>query len=113
MGKSIRRITMPPETDDLLSRQVDAAIAEYLDSAKRGITPERAEFIARHSAIRAELEQFLADQHALDEAAQHANFDSTSRAVDTTGRTARASRGALTDPQPFGKFELTEEIARG
>ena len=105
---------MFPETNGALSQHVDAAIAEYLNAVKRGAPPARDEFISQHKEIAAELEQFLADHHALDGAAQAiAKRASTDHAANSTGRAAVLVRPSLTSPQRFGNFELIEEIARG
>ena len=47
-------------TDDR-SRQIDAAIAKYLEAAERGVPPEREAFLAEHAQIADELRQFIVD----------------------------------------------------
>ena len=46
------------------SRQIDAAIAEYLEALDQGAPPEAEAFLTRHAAIAGELRDFLADYSA-------------------------------------------------
>jgi tetratricopeptide (TPR) repeat protein/tRNA A-37 threonylcarbamoyl transferase component Bud32 len=105
---------MPPDTENALSHQVDAAIAEYLDAVKRGTLPDLESFVAKHGEIATELREFLADHQAFGQAAQRAAVAiSTDNAGRSTGRLATPRRASFVGPQRFGKFELLEEIARG
>ncbi|PWT79366.1 MAG: hypothetical protein C5B58_13630 [Acidobacteria bacterium] len=98
----------------LLSHQVDAAIAEYLDAVNRGAPPNHEEFLARHRPVAAELVEFLKDHAALEAAAKLLDSEaSTGRGPASTDRPARPSLKPIVCPFRFGNFELLEEIARG
>jgi serine/threonine protein kinase len=56
---------MTPGSNNQTSQKVDAAIAEYLEIAEQGVTPDRAAFLARHSEIADHLREFLADYGAI------------------------------------------------
>ena len=47
------------------SRQIDAAIAEYLEALEQGTPLDREAFLAQHAEIADELRQFLEDDSAL------------------------------------------------
>src|SRR5690349_14589751 len=56
---------MTGDTDNRLSLRVDAAIAEYLESAERGAPVDRNAFLARHADIADQLRDFLGDYSAV------------------------------------------------
>ena len=56
---------MTGDADNLLSLRVDAAIAEYLESAERGAPVDRDAFLARHADIADQLRDFLGDYSAV------------------------------------------------
>src|SRR5689334_1820101 len=101
---------MQADERPLLSNQVDAAIAEYLDAVNQGVPLDRQEFLARHQAVAAELAEFLDGHAAMDAAArQIAGEASTGRHAVSTGRPAMPSLKPIACPCRFGNLELLEE----
>jgi WD40 repeat protein/serine/threonine protein kinase len=98
------------------SRQIDAAIAEYLEALDQGAPPEMVAFIARHAAIAGELRDFLADYSAFkrDVPAAGSKSEQTSDFSDDAARSPFAIAGdAPRTLRYFGDYELLHEIARG
>src|SRR5438093_11757571 len=86
--------------------RIDAAIAEYLQAVEAGTPLDRDTWLAQHSELRAELEEFLKDQSAFRRAAEPLDPDKTMAPVEM----------AASDPMKvryFGDYELQSEIARG
>ena len=107
---------MTSDDSNPLSRQIDAAIAEYLEAIERGARLDREEFLARHVDIAAELREFLVDYSALKQEAPHPVSGSGSEQTADLNRGNRpaATNGAALDVlRYFGDYELVEEIARG
>jgi Protein kinase domain/WD domain, G-beta repeat len=94
---------MAQNASDRGSREdrVNAILAAYLDAAAKGQAPDRAELLARHPDLAAELAAFFAEDAQVRQMAEPATLP-------------------LSEPQPalatvryFGDYELLEEIARG
>jgi predicted Ser/Thr protein kinase len=106
---------MTANTGDLSAREqrVNVVIASYLQAADTGQAPDRAEFLARHADIAAELDAFFADRDRFRRVARPLANDAPTVAP---GEPSGVSRG-LTAPgdtvRYFGDYELLEEIARG
>jgi WD40 repeat protein len=87
-------------------RQVDEAVAEFLEAERVGRVPDPQDWLARHPDLAGELRSFLADREhfarAAGPAAEAATIDS-GPAVTAPGVTVRY----------FGDYELLEEVARG
>ena len=58
-------MTADASNSDDRSRQIDAAIAEYLEALEQGTPLDREAFLAQHADIAGELRQFLEDDSAL------------------------------------------------
>jgi eukaryotic-like serine/threonine-protein kinase len=90
---------MTDESQDR-GRRVDAVIAAYLEAVDAGRAPDRAELLARHPDVAAELAAFFADH---DRAARLAEPPTLPQAPPAApGTTVRY----------FGDYELLE-LARG
>ncbi|OAI57722.1 hypothetical protein AYO47_01645 [Planctomyces sp. SCGC AG-212-M04] len=103
----------------------DAAIAAWYEAIDRGETPNREEFLAKHPAVRSELERFLSDfarftpprgAHASDESRQGSDSRLSSiespTQLDESHQEA-SSVGSADNIRYFGDFQLIREIARG
>ena len=98
------------------SRQIDAAIAEYLEALDQGAPPEMEAFIARHAAIAGELRDFLADYSAFKRESPRPGsvIEKTTNLSSEPDQRPTATNGASLDVlRYFGDYELVEEIARG
>ena len=98
------------------SRQVDAAIVEYLEMLELGAEPDREAFLAKHVAVAAELRAFLTDYHSIQGAAPQVAADNEITADFTTPHGHGASIVNVPTIEVlryFGDYELLEEIARG
>ncbi|OAI52463.1 hypothetical protein AYO47_06130 [Planctomyces sp. SCGC AG-212-M04] len=102
----------------------DAAIAEWYEAIDRGETPNREEFLARHQAVRSELERFLSDfarftpargAPAMDEGRQRDSRLSSIESPTLLDESREAASGvsAAETIRYFGDFQLIREIARG
>src|SRR5438067_4950703 len=96
---------MAEPANDPASREdrLHAILAEYLDAAAAGKSPDRAALLAAHPDLAAELAAFFADHDQLRRGA--------------SGATACPERAASPSPgthvRYFGDYELLEEVARG
>jgi hypothetical protein len=88
---------MIDEGNDLRSRQVDAAIAEYLEAVERGAPPDRAAFLAEHSEVAAELDEFLSNQQAVGQVGPRRSV--TDPTIDFA-----VSTDVLPAPAPIGQI---------
>src|SRR5436190_12007724 len=109
-------MTGDASNSDDRSRQIDAAIAEYLEAQDQGAPPEMEAFIARHAAIAGELRDFLADYSAFKRGVPAAG--SKSEQTSDFSNIAARSPFAIAGDAPktlryFGDYELLQEIARG
>ncbi len=86
-------------------QRVDAAIADWLQAVEAGTAPERAEFLAQHAEIAAELASFLDDQALFDRAAGAARPRDTAE-----NESVEQPRAA---PTRLGDFDLIRPIGRG
>src|SRR6202158_4434270 len=90
--------------------RINAILAAYLDAAAAGQAPDRAELLARHPGLAAELASFFAeDDHARRLAERPAAGAETAAAEPSEVRAGPA----LGMGRYFGDYELIEEIARG
>jgi WD40 repeat protein len=96
--------------------RLHAVLAEYLDAAAAGKAPDRAELLARHPDLAAELASFFADHDQVRRLVEPLRPGGP----DTPGTEAPtvAPRQAAADPplgvvRYFGDYELLEEVARG
>src|SRR5713226_5982557 len=82
---------------------VNAAIADWIEAAEGGRSPDPEEFPARHSAIAGELRAFLADR------------ESFRRMAAQLAPTAAPMRKSASEPagRRIGEFEIVREIGRG
>ncbi len=96
-----------PTRDD----RVDQAIVDYLEAVDAGRPPDRAQFLATHADVAAELQAFFSDHDRLKQ------FAAPLQAVTATDPASPASplrrTGAPAEPRRFGDYELVEEIGRG
>jgi eukaryotic-like serine/threonine-protein kinase len=109
-------MTADASNSDDRSRQIDAAIAEYLEALDQGGPPETEAFLTRHAAIAVELRSFLADYRAFQRDVPAA--ESTSQQTSDFANIAARTPFAITGDAPktlryFGDYELLQEIARG
>ena len=98
------------------SRQIDAAIAIYLEAAEQGTPLDQEAFLAQHADIADDLRQFLADHSVFKRNAPLAPLsdEPTTELSNEPGRHRPANNGVIRDVlRYFGDYELTEEIARG
>src|SRR5262249_12807056 len=102
---------MTSEEHNPRSRQIDAAIAMYLEAVERGQPIDREAFLAGHPGIADDLREFLADEIRFERQAPHlaASGDET---TDLSGRKSQQLE-PLNVICYFGDYELLEEIARG
>src|SRR5215831_15662848 len=81
-------MTSEPTSSDTRSRQIDVAIAEYLEAIEQGAPPEQEVFLTKHPEIADELREFLADYHRFKDRAPRAPTETsdhvTSAAPGTT-----------------------------
>ena len=117
---------MPDEerSDSTREERVDSAIAAYLTAVDAGRTPDRDEFLARHTDLRDELEAFFADGERFERVAgpiRDAVTPPDRPGHETTTSPSRARTIPLVPGQSssapshgrIGDHELLEEIARG
>jgi tRNA A-37 threonylcarbamoyl transferase component Bud32 len=101
--------------DGSREERVNAILAEYLDAAAAGKAPDRAELLAQHPDLAAELASFFAED------AQVRKLAEPPHAVDPASPVQGITQPSdPTIPAPslgviryFGDYELLEEIARG
>jgi hypothetical protein len=96
--------------------RVNAILAAYLDAAAAGQAPDRAELLARHPDLAAELASFFAEDDQVRRLAEP---------LQSAGRPADGAEPATVAPSElpaspplgvvryFGDYELLEEVARG
>ncbi|HKB37803.1 MAG TPA: hypothetical protein VKD72_15255, partial [Gemmataceae bacterium] len=94
-------------------KQLNEALAVYLEQAEAGREPDRTAFLAAHPDLASELASFFADRDRFALAAAPL----AARQPAHNGPTLPASPTAATAPlgavRYFGDYELLEEIARG
>jgi WD40 repeat protein len=95
--------------------RIDLAIAEYLDAAQGGQSPDREAWLARHADLRPELESFLANKAAFDGRAE--GLLTAPLPADAVEPGTIHPGGTSTRPAEviryFGDYELHSELARG
>jgi tRNA A-37 threonylcarbamoyl transferase component Bud32 len=96
-------------------QRVDQAIAEYLEAVEAGSAPDNDSFLARHPDLRAELSVFLADRERFAAAAgpRGPAAAAASEAPTLGPGDANSTSPPPAAAQPFGDYELLQEIARG
>jgi len=92
--------------------RVNAILAAYLDAAAAGQAPDRAELLARHPDLAAELASFLAEDDRVRRLAQPLRSANAAQAASLplSELPAGPSLGVV---RYFGDYELLEEVARG
>jgi WD40 repeat protein/tRNA A-37 threonylcarbamoyl transferase component Bud32 len=110
-------MTLKPSHSSDSNRQVNEAIAAYLEAAETGRAPDRQAFLAGYPEIAAELEVFLDDREQFRRAAEPLApppaLGKGARDAPTLAPSAPAANGGLGRVRYFGDYELLEEIARG
>ena len=96
-------------------QRLDLAIAEYLEDVRAGRPTDRAEVLARHSDLAADLASFFADEDRLLGLAGSMAARPGSGGQDLSGHaTDKAGADCQFNPgSDFGPYELIEEIAKG
>src|SRR5215469_4968260 len=92
-------------------QRINEAIAAYLAEAGAGRAPNRAEFLARHPDLAAELAAFLADRDRFARAV--APLAPAGSDAETLAPAPSPDDPMLGTMRYFGDYELLEEIARG
>ncbi len=92
--------------------RVNAILAAYLDAAAAGQAPDRAELLARHPDLAAELASFLAEDDQVRRLAEPLRCADAAEAASLPLSELPASP-SLGVVRYFGDYELLEEIARG
>src|SRR5262245_64174094 len=91
--------------------RLDEAIGAYLEAARAGRAPDRAELLARHPDLADELRSFFADHDLMRDLAEPLLRDaSAGHSPSPTPDDTVDLPAAL--PRRFGDYELLEEIAR-
>jgi eukaryotic-like serine/threonine-protein kinase len=94
-------------------RRLHVAIAEYLQSAHAGDSPDRREFLERHWDVADGLLSFFADEDSLKRRAGLARPLAGLAARAESFKGAKGSSDKLPAAHDFGEFELLNEIAHG
>ncbi len=111
-------ISPPSPSEPALSereQRLDQAIALYLDAVDAGEAPDRADFLARHPDLAADLRSFFADEDRLTGTASSlfprdpCNGNRSSKPTFESGHLDREFKAGA----EFGDFELLDEIATG
>src|SRR5258708_2541300 len=97
---------MSDSTPSSREQQLGEVLAAYLQEAEAGHAPERAELLARHPDLAADLQAFFADHDRMRRAANPAE-------APAPAPREPAPAAALGTVRYFGDYELLEEIARG
>jgi serine/threonine protein kinase len=99
-------------------RQVNRALANYLEAQRQGQAPNREELLRQHPELADELRSFFADQDRFRNLAEP--LAPRARPEQAPGETTNASPGENGGAGPvlgtvryIGDYELLEEIARG
>jgi eukaryotic-like serine/threonine-protein kinase len=104
----------PPDPDSAREDRVDSAIAEYLQAAEAGRTPDREAFLRSHPDLAEELTEFLDDREHFEKLASRITDTSEPpRELSATQPIKPSAHQAGELPQRVGDYELVEEIARG
>jgi WD40 repeat protein/tRNA A-37 threonylcarbamoyl transferase component Bud32 len=111
-------ISPPSPSEPALSereQRLDQTIALYLEAVHAGEAPDRADFLARHPDLAADLRCFFADEDRLKGAASSLfprdphNGNRSSKPTFESGHLDREIKAGT----EFGDFELLDEIATG
>ncbi|HKI31212.1 MAG TPA: serine/threonine protein kinase, partial [Gemmataceae bacterium] len=105
-------MTEPANEPGSHEERVNAILAAYLDAAAAGQAPDRAELLARHPDLAAELASFLAEDDQVRRLAEPLRSADAAEAASLplSELPAGPSLGVV---RYFGDYELLEEIARG
>ncbi len=90
-------------------QRLERVLADYLHGLAAGTAPDRAELIAQHPDLAADLDSFLRNRDAMERMAEPIKQQLPDAA--TIGASATPNAGAAI--RYFGDYELLEEIARG
>jgi serine/threonine-protein kinase len=96
-------------------RRLDEVLVQYLEAVETGSHPDRADLLARHPDLAAELAAFFADQDEFDSLVAPLRTPGPGSAAGSGSITPHAAplRRGLTLPCTIGDYELLEEVARG
>jgi WD40 repeat protein/tRNA A-37 threonylcarbamoyl transferase component Bud32 len=100
----------------LRDQRVNEVIAAYLEAVDAGRPPDRAEILARHPDLAAELSAFFADQDCFRRLAEPLRPAVPGRPAGdqpTVAPGPTPAAGPGTHVRYFGDYELLEEVARG
>jgi hypothetical protein len=104
---------MPEQPTEPGSREdrLNAILAAYLDAAAAGQAPDRAELLARHPDLAAELTSFFAQDDQVRQLAEPLRPAGGTEGAPLPGGQSPAP--VLARVRYFGDYELLEEVARG
>ncbi len=98
--------TPPPSERE---QRLERVLADYLHAVEAGTAPDRAELLAQHPDLAADLGSFFRNRDAMERIAEPIKQQMPE--AETIGATAMPGAGATI--RYFGDYELLEEIARG
>jgi WD40 repeat protein len=106
-------MTSSSSDSSLRDERVNEVIAAYLEAVDAGRPPDRAELLARHPDLAAELSAFFADQDRFRRLAEPLGPGRRSGDPPTLAPDQTLAAGPGTRVRYFGDYELLEEVARG
>jgi eukaryotic-like serine/threonine-protein kinase len=92
-------------------QRLERVLADYLHAVEAGTPPDRAELLARHADMAADLNSFFQNRDAIDRIAQPIKQQLPE--PETIGPPGAATSGVGATVRYFGDYELVAEIARG
>ncbi len=90
--------------------RVNRILADYLETQRRGQTPDRQELLRRHPDLADELHSFFADQDRFGQIVGHIAPAAVEAPTLAPGEVASPALGTV---RYFGDYELLEEMDRG
>src|SRR5262245_4679968 len=106
-------MSISPTPSPANEKQLNEALAAYLEEAEAGCEPDRAAFLAAHPDLASELEIFFTDRDRFARAAASLGAAPAGPHTPTLGPAVMTRDAALGTVRCFGDYELLEEIARG